>query len=204
MSTRSRVAGRGGSILRVYGAARSGVLTLAGVLGAICILVFLAALVTNVRPVVVISGSMAPGIPVGSVVFTQEVPADDVVVGDIVTVQRPRDLGLVTHRVVQATSIEGGGASLILRGDANDTDDPQPYDVRTVGKYIFHIVGLGYVTLALQSGSGWFIIGGVAVFLIGLFVLDPSRLGADARPVALRERSEEADGRPQTRRGARG
>ncbi|UIN32276.1 signal peptidase I [Microbacterium binotii] len=139
------------------------------------------------RPVVVISGSMAPGIPVGSVVFTQEVSARDIVVGDIVTVQRPRDLGLVTHRVVEATPVGGEGASLVLRGDANETDDPQPYEVATVGKYLFHIVGLGYITLALQSGSGWFIIGGVAVFLLGLFVLDPGRLGTTRAPGEQRE-----------------
>lgn len=173
--------------LRIYGAIRSGVLTLAGVLGAACIAVFLLALLTGVRPVVVISGSMAPGIPVGSVVFTQEVSAKDIVVGDIVTVQRPRDLGLVTHRVVEATPVGDEGASLVLRGDANETDDPQPYEVATVGKYLFHIVGLGYITLALQSGSGWFIIGGVAVFLLGLFVLDPGRLGTTRAPGEQRE-----------------
>ncbi|WP_061782008.1 signal peptidase I [Microbacterium hominis] len=171
--------------LRVYAAIRSGLLTIAALLGVVCIAVFALALITGIRPVVVISGSMEPEIPVGAVVFTQSVAAAEFVPGDIVTVERPRGLGLVTHRLVSSTDLGDGTFSFVLRGDANDVDDPQPYTVTSAGRYVFHVVALGYVTLLLQSTQGLFVAGGIALALIALFILDPARLTrreADAAP----------------------
>ncbi|MDD7928349.1 signal peptidase I [Microbacterium sp. NM3R9] len=174
---------------RVFGMLRSGILSLAAVIGAVCIVAFVAALAFNVRPVAVISGSMEPQIPVGAMVFTRTVPAGDVSPGDIVTVQRPRNLGLVTHRLVSSVEREPGVYEFVLRGDANDTDDPQPYAVSTVGQYVLHVPLLGYLTIGLQSSSGLFIAGGIALVLVALFLLDPARLRGSAQ---TRETEEES------------
>ncbi len=170
--------------LRVFGALRSGVLSLAALIGALCIVAFVLALVFGLRPVVVVSGSMEPELPVGSVVFMRAVPAAEVATGDIVTVERPRNLGLVTHRVVSSTERGDGVFDLVLRGDANESDDPQPYAVSTVGQYVFHAILLGYVTMALQSSSGLLLAAGIAVGLIAIFLLDPHRISA--RPMGGR------------------
>ncbi len=78
-------------------------LWLAAVGGAICIVVVLAAVFFNVTLIMFKTGSMEPTIPTGSLAVVQEIPASEVAVGDIVTVDRPGQLP-VTHRV---TSVSG-------------------------------------------------------------------------------------------------
>lgn len=172
---RSRRASSADKWLRAYALLRSGFLTAAAVLGAGCIVAFAVALILGIRPVVVISGSMEPELSVGSAVFVRPVPASDVSVGDIVTVERPRNLGLVTHRVVNIQSAAGG--TLELKGDANAQPDPEPYTVTTAGLYVAHVPGLGYITLFLQSPQGLLAGAGMVVVMVSIFFLDPGRLG---------------------------
>src|SRR5438105_1372900 len=76
------------------------------------------------RLATVLSGSMAPGMPVGSVaVLAPEDPAD-VYVGDVITFQAPTpDHPVVTHRVVEI--LEGGHHPVLrTKGDANRSPDP--------------------------------------------------------------------------------
>lgn len=164
--------------LRMYGVLRSVVLTLGAVLGIVCILAFAVSFLFGVRPLVVISGSMEPSIPVGSVVFTAQVPASEVKEGSIVTVDRPRNLGLVTHRLVTSVEQSPGTYEFTLKGDANSKEDPEPYKVITVGKYVWHIVGLGYLAAFLQSQSGLIIAAAIGLALLAVFMLDPVRFSA--------------------------
>ncbi|MDD9205229.1 S26 family signal peptidase, partial [Georgenia sp. 10Sc9-8] len=79
---------------------RGGLLTVAAAGGALCLLAVAAALVLDVSMIMFRTGSMAPSIPTGSLAVVREVPAKDVAVGDVVTVDRPGRLP-VTHRVVE-------------------------------------------------------------------------------------------------------
>ena len=75
------------------------------------------------RPATVLSGSMGPQIPTGSIVFDFPKPRSQVKVGDVITYQVPvDDHHLVTHRVVEIVS---GGDQPIVRtqGDANQAPD---------------------------------------------------------------------------------
>ena len=161
--------------LRVLAGLRSLVLTAMSILGSLCLLVFMAALIFGVRPVVVVSGSMEPGLPVGSVALIRAIAYEEVKVGDVVTVARPRGLGLVTHRVVEKTTTESGRA-LVLKGDANKNVDPQPYTPATVSRMVAHVPGLGFVTLFLQSQRGIVAAGGILLALIAIYLLDPRKL----------------------------
>lgn len=162
-------------LITTWSAARSVFLTLFAGLGVVCILVFAGSLVFGVKPLVVISGSMEPTVPVGSVAFTRAQPADEVAVGDIVTVERPRNLGLITHRVVSVEPGDDGTTQLVLRGDANTVDDPEPYTVTSAGRYLGHVPGLGSLALVLQTRGGLVLAGGVALFLLAVFLFDPRR-----------------------------
>ncbi len=173
----------GGVLLRMYGVLRSVVLSAFAVLGVVSLLAFVGALILGIKPVVVISGSMEPTIPVGAVIFTQEASVDTVASGDIVTVPRPHSDGLITHRVVEVDKDDSGRTILIMRGDANTSTDPSPYRVDTVGAYKFHVPALGHLTLLMQTMRGWLIVGAVAILLIALYFADPARL--------LRARSED-------------
>ncbi len=65
------------------------------------------------------SGSMGPDIPTGSFALAHRTAAADLRVGDVVSVIA-EDGARITHRI-EATTLRGDEASLVLRGDANKT-----------------------------------------------------------------------------------
>jgi signal peptidase len=69
---------------------------------------------------VVMSGSMAPTIPMGSLIFVQPMAPAAARAGDIITFVLPDRL--VTHRVV-AVERDDGGLRLVTKGDANEAVD---------------------------------------------------------------------------------
>jgi len=113
------------------------------------------------------TGSMTPAYPADSVLVVRSVHAADVGVGDIVTVSRD-GLVPITHRVVEVTPVgASGGAELVLRGDANTANDPEPYQVARVGLVLGGIPFGGSVLVALQSPVG---LGIATVVVCGLLL----------------------------------
>ena len=158
---------------------RSAYLTGAAIIGAACILGFAATQLFGVQALVVVSGSMEPAIPVGSLLLTREVPAAEASVGDVVTTERPQGGGLVTHRLV-ASEQDGALWSMTLRGDANRADDPWPYRVDSVGVALAWVPWFGRMAWVFRTPLG---IAGIAL-VVSSFVLawflppgDPPRLG---------------------------
>lgn len=94
----------------------------------------------------VLSGSMVPNLPVGSMVFVTQVDASDLKVGDVITVNNPTRPGtLVTHRIVELKNT-GNGKAIITKGDANG--NPDPWFVNATGKgwrMAFNVPYLGYI-----------------------------------------------------------
>ena len=90
----------------VRGGIKRSLITLAGLLGVIAILVTIAPFFgwTVVR---LATGSMTPTFPTDSLLITHSVSAADVSVGDVVMVQRPGQLP-ITHRVVAMKPGAGG------------------------------------------------------------------------------------------------
>lgn len=75
------------------------------------------------QTVTVLTGSMRPSMPEGSVIVTTPMPARDVRVGDVITYRIPvEDHRIVTHRVVEL--VRGGNRPIVrTRGDANREPD---------------------------------------------------------------------------------
>ena len=72
----------------------------------------------------VVSGSMQPALPLGSLVVVVPRDADAVRIGDVITFSPPGDdMRTVTHRVVDVQGT-GGDVSVRTRGDANQVPDP--------------------------------------------------------------------------------
>lgn len=113
---------------------------LAGV-GVVCLLLTAAALALGARPLVVRTGSMAPRIPVGTVVLARPEAATEVGVGDVVAAVHP-DGRRILHRVRRVRPSGHGAVTLVLRGDANDADDP-PVTVTRVERPIFAVPTVG-------------------------------------------------------------
>ena len=105
-------------------------LWVASIGGVICILVVIAAVFFHITLIMFKTGSMEPTIPTGSLAVVHEIPASQIEVGRIVTVDRPGQLP-VTHRVTSVAG-SGGTRTITLRGDANPTDDVAPYVVDSV------------------------------------------------------------------------
>lgn len=92
----------------------------------ICIAAYLliaAPLILGYHPVVVLSGSMEPAFPVGSIIYYKETPCDKIQAGQIITFHAGDGGSLVTHRVVENRQLSG---EFITKGDANNTEDPNP------------------------------------------------------------------------------
>ena len=104
------------------------------------------------QALVVRSGSMAPTIPTGSVVFYDKIDAADVKVGQVIVFSKPGDPSeRVTHRVVQIGT-GSTGRFFTTKGDANGA--PDDWRVPAVGEgwvANFHVPYVGYVLADLQS-----------------------------------------------------
>lgn len=76
----------------------------------------------------VLSGSMEPGIPTGSVIGVK--PVEDTAslqVGDVITFKANASSDmLITHRIIEVQG-EGNSLQFITRGDNNDARDPDRY-----------------------------------------------------------------------------
>ena len=75
----------------------------------------------------VLTGSMAPAIPVGALVVVRPTPVSQLRAGDVVTFLHSQTRRLVTHRVVRL-ELHDDGWRLRTRGDANRVEDL--WDVR--------------------------------------------------------------------------
>ena len=103
--------------------------------------------VAGATPYTILTGSMRPNMPPGTLVVIKPVPVDQVSVGTVVTYQL--DSGkptVVTHRVVAITTTVKGKKSFTTQGDANDaTDAKQVRPIQIKGELWYHIKYLGYV-----------------------------------------------------------
>jgi signal peptidase len=101
----------------------------------------------------VFSGSMEPGLKVGSVVVTRPVAAEEIKAGDIITFYSPLNEKLMCHRVVAAE--HGSGWHFQTKGDANDDADPFVVPAESVvGKVCFHLPYFGYVNQFVKTRLG--------------------------------------------------
>ena len=153
----------------------------------VVIVVILAILLAGVRliglkPYVVLSGSMEPKYPVGSMIYTKKADPADLKVGDPLTFKLSSG-AVATHRIVEVLLPEetGGQIQFRTKGDANQNADsaPVPAD-RVLGKPVFCIPLLGFVAEFIQRPPGLYVAVGIGMLVVILsFVTDqlPSKKG---------------------------
>ncbi|MEJ9078035.1 signal peptidase I [Gordonia malaquae] len=96
------------------------------------------------RPYTVLTGSMRPDYPPGTLIVVKPKPVDLIEVGDVITYQvRSGQSDVITHRVVEIAHAPNGELRFITRGDANGrNDDPvRPVQVRGVLWYSIPYLG---------------------------------------------------------------
>ena len=115
----------------------------------------------------VLTGSMEPKIGVGALVYIKDVEPETLKIGDVVTYRISKE-SLVTHRVTENNENK---KYVITKGDANEAEDGMiPYDA-LVGKEIFYIPKLGYVSMYIKTPLGIGVGCGILVIIILLTFL---------------------------------
>ena len=101
----------------------------------------------------VLTSSMAPSMPPGTLVVVRPTPFDEIAPGDVITYQiRSGHPELVTHRVQQRLVASDGTVSFITRGDNNNTADAAPvHEVQVRGTVWYAVPLLGWVNNALTG-----------------------------------------------------
>ena len=101
----------------------------------------------------VLSGSMEPAIPTGSILVSRPVTPDSINVGDIVTFSGSGRDRFITHRV---TAIgQPNGIVFTTKGDANNAEDPYTVPAENVvGKVLVHIPFLGFILSFVKTPFG--------------------------------------------------
>ncbi len=116
----------------------------------------------------VLTGSMEPNYPVGSLIFVKEIDPDQLEVGDVITYRLDSDT-VVTHRIVE---IDKEAQMVTTKGDANSSNDGSPVSYsEIVGKAHFKIPYLGYVSMNIKTPKGIMAICGVLIAIILLTFL---------------------------------
>lgn len=128
----------------------------------------------------VLTGSMRPTYPPGSLVVTRPVDPAAVAVGSVITYQlRSGESAVVTHRVVAVSRDTRGELSFRTRGDANGAADPAPVRAAQLRGEVWYAVPLlGRVNRWL-TGRHRLWLGGVVV--AGLLAYATSMFAQAAR-----------------------
>jgi signal peptidase len=110
-------------IIRILG---SIALWLGAVLGVAAGAVWIGGQFGLVQPLIVISGSMEPGIKTGDLILATPTATDQVEVGDVLTLPSELTGNLVTHRAVAIERVDGQW-EINMKGDANAEGDLETY-----------------------------------------------------------------------------
>ena len=112
-------------------------LVLCAVAGLLCVAWWIVSTCLGLGLVSFATGSMSPKYPTESVAVTMPITLEHVRTGDVVTVQRGHGLAPITHRVVAITvAPDDRSASVRLKGDANQQEDPAPYAVTALRRVV--------------------------------------------------------------------
>ncbi|AMY22091.1 signal peptidase I [Rhodococcoides fascians] len=139
---------------------------------AVMVLILLATVVvprvTGATPYTVLTQSMEPTYPPGSLIVVRPVEPGELAIGTPITYQiRSGETEVVTHRIVATRQSGAGELTFITRGDNNAADDENPVQVGQIrGEVWYSVPYMGYVNNWLNGEQRKIT---VAVIVIGLF-----------------------------------
>lgn len=141
------------------------------VLAALMLVAFVGVRLFGLTPYAVLSGSMEPEYPTGSLIYVRDVDPADVAVGDAITFELESGT-LVTHEVYEidsdARAFRTQGIANIDAGGGIVHDAlPVPFE-RVIGAPVFCIPYLGYLNKFLTGTAGLLALGACALVLIAL------------------------------------
>ena len=101
----------------------------------------------------IVSGSMEPELPTGSLVYVERAAADELEAGEVITFYAgAEEDGVVTHRIVENRK---GEKELETKGDANEQGDPRPVSYgQVIGRVKSHVPYLGWLYPLMSGRAG--------------------------------------------------
>lgn len=120
-------------------------------------------------PYTVLTGSMEPDLPPGTLVVVRPVDAEDIALGDVITFQLESGKPTVaTHRVVAVGTRLDGEQVFTTQGDANGIPDRNPVRaVQVQGRLWYSVPYLGHLNSVLTGRQRQSAVLVVAALLVG-------------------------------------
>lgn len=123
---------------------------------------------TGAIPLTVLTSSMTPSLPPGTLVIVRAVDPDVLRVGDVATYQiEPGRRGVITHRIIAVSASTDGTRTFTFQGDANSDADPgQIVEAQIQGVVWYSVPYIGYVNNAVNGENrSWLLpVGATALF----------------------------------------
>jgi signal peptidase len=116
---------------------------------------------------VVLSESMSPAIPLGSIVLVEEQPSPTAYrEGDVITFRTGDEPVPTTHRIESVRETDDGRA-FVTKGDANQDPDPSPVSPdQVLGEVTLMIPYAGHVIIFANSEYGFYALVALPLFLL--------------------------------------
>lgn len=131
--------------------------------------------IVGLQPYVVLSGSMEPTYHVGSLIYVKSVDYKELTVGDPITYLVSQDT-VVTHRIIEVLVDKEDPNTIryFTQGDANTVADGTSVHYKNIiGKPVFSIPYLGYVSNYIQNPPGMYVaIAAGAILILLVFLPD--------------------------------
>ncbi len=174
--------------MRILRAVGNGVLTVVALIGVLSILVWGATAAGFIQPLIVISGSMEPGIMTGDLLVATPVPVADLEVGDVVSLDSEVTGDIITHRIIEVLPVAAGAFDVRMQGDANEVPDGETYRVTgEVWSPAWQISGGGYVVRGITRPQ----------FAVPALIAILAGIGLTLLPKPTRETGTGTDPQPQ-------
>jgi signal peptidase len=143
-----------------------GILALVAALATVAVII---PFLTGSVPLTVLTGSMEPSLPPGTLVIVRNTPIADVRIGDVMTYQiESGEPEVVTHRVIGIVASSDGSRTFSTQGDNNPQADPNPVvEEQVKGTVWYSIPLLGYLAVGLSGGNKSWLVSALAVLLLG-------------------------------------
>ena len=140
----------------------------------------------GITPYAVLSGSMEPEYPTGSLIYVRDIDPADVAVGDAITFELESGT-LVTHQVYEIDAEQRafrtqGVANVDAAGDIVHDAFPVPFE-SLIGTPVFCIPFLGYLNAFITSVPGLFALGALVLVLVALNLVVSLLSQEEAAPV---------------------
>lgn len=133
---------------------RAFALLVAGLVVVVLGLTILVPQIVGAHTYTILTGSMRPELPPGTVVVMRPTPGDQIGVGDVVTYQiHSGEPTVATHRVRSVSIALNGERTFVTQGDANNAADPLPVrPVQVRGKLVYAVPYVGLPSLWIGVG----------------------------------------------------